>query len=146
MSFLGNTEAAAHAMTRPNTASSLDALVRRRLIAYLDAMTARPTQGAIGAQISRGQTWVSHYLAGRIDADLDTLNKICEFIGIRLSTVIDEALRGKTTAAKTPAAAQVQTLFASITPAEQQTVLDVLGTLARRPTNKRSRDNKRKPH
>lgn len=124
------------------TISTLDALVRRRLVACLDSITARPTQDAIGGQVGRTQTWVSHYLAGRIDADLDTLNRICDFIGIRLSTVIEEAIKGKTAAPKPPAAAEVQTLFAAITPEEQQIVIDVLATLARRPASKRARDTR----
>lgn len=146
MSLLANAlPAGLHAMTakpRPPLASTLDALVRRRLAAYLDSMTARPTQDAIGAQISRTQTWVSHYLAGRTDADLDTLNKICDFIGIRLSTVIEDALKGKTAAPRPPAAVEVQTLFAAITPDEQKIVINVLATLARRPAAKRSRDKR----
>lgn len=118
-------------------AHTLSALVRTRLRAYLDGLPSRPTQAAIGDAIGRTQTWVSHYLSGRHDVDLDTLARLCAFLRIDLASLLTE--RGELRHTVDPSLAELLTLFESVTPEERDTVLDVLRVLARRPAAKRAR-------
>jgi len=47
------------------------------------------TQTALGERIRRNQAWMSRYLGGDIDADLDTLDQIANVFGHRLTQLLD---------------------------------------------------------
>jgi transcriptional regulator with XRE-family HTH domain len=47
------------------------------------------TQTALGERIKRNQAWMSRYLGGDIDADLDTLQQIAEVFGHNLTQMLD---------------------------------------------------------
>lgn len=116
---------------------TLSALVRNRLRTYLESLPSRPTQAAIGEAIDRTQTWVSHYLSGRHDVDLDTLARLCAFLRVDLASLLTE--RGELRHTVDPSLAELLTLFESLTRKERETVLDIVRVLARRPAEKRAR-------
>lgn len=116
---------------------TLDALVRERIRTYLRDLPSRPTQQAIGDAIGRTQTWVSQYLSGRHDIDLDTLAKLAAFMHMDLGSLLHDHGSPRLTLA--PDFAEALTLLQSLTPEERATVLDVLRVLARRPATKRAR-------
>jgi transcriptional regulator with XRE-family HTH domain len=118
-------------------AQTLSALVRARLRAYLESLPSRPTQAVIGEAIGRTQTWVSHYLSGRHEVDLDTLARLCAFLRVDLASLLTE--RGEIRHTVDPSLAEVLTLFESLTDEERETVRDILRVLARRPAAKRAR-------
>ncbi len=115
---------------------TLDAHVRRRIKARLADLPAKPTQDAIGQALGKTQTWVSHYLAGDIDADFETAGRFCEFLGTSLSAEIKAGADAK---AKPTKQAEFSVLFSSITTEEQETILNILRTVARRPAKRRAR-------
>ncbi len=121
------------------TGDTLDAHVRRRIKARLADLPAKPTQDAIGQALGKTQTWVSHNLAGDLDADFETAGRFCEFLGTTLSAEIKAGADAK---AKPTKQAEFNVLFSSITPDEQNTVMDILRTLARRPASRRARGGK----
>lgn len=110
--------------------------VRRRVRAHLDAMPARPTQAAIGRAVHRTQTWVSHYLSGRHDIDLDTLSKLCEFLQVDLPSLLQDE---HTRATLAPPYDEALTMLRALAQDERDTMIDVLRVLVRRPTAKRAR-------
>jgi transcriptional regulator with XRE-family HTH domain len=52
----------------------LDDVARARILAWLRA--SGKTQADLGRDIGRNQSWMSRYLDGEFDADLDTLQRI----------------------------------------------------------------------
>lgn len=116
--------------------SPLAALVRSRIRTYLRDLPSRPTQQAIGDALGRTQTWVSQYLSGRHDIDLDTLAKLADFLHLDLVSLFRDHGPRHTLA---PDYAEALTLLQALTPDERATVLDVLRALARRPAQKRAR-------
>jgi transcriptional regulator with XRE-family HTH domain len=47
------------------------------------------TQTTLGERIRRNQAWMSRYLGGDIDADVDTLQQIAEVFGHTLAQLLD---------------------------------------------------------
>jgi transcriptional regulator with XRE-family HTH domain len=47
------------------------------------------TQTALAERIKRNQAWMSRYLAGDIDADVDTLQQMAEVFGHNLTQMLD---------------------------------------------------------
>jgi transcriptional regulator with XRE-family HTH domain len=119
------------------TPQKLSTLTRARIRTYLESLPSRPTQKAIGDAIGRTQTWVSHYLSGRHDVDLDTLSRLCAFLRVDLSALVAD--RGELRHTVDRSVAELLTLFDSLTEAERETVLEILRALARRPSAKRAR-------
>jgi transcriptional regulator with XRE-family HTH domain len=120
----------------------LDQYVRRRISTHLAAMPVRPTQEAIGEAIGHTQTWVSHYLNGRHDADLTTLHQLCDYIGLRLADILAEAAGEAPAKPDNPEESETLTLLRSITPAERRAQLEILRIIARRPSTKRARQRR----
>ena len=117
---------------------SLSSLVRSRIQNALGSLPFRPTQSAIADALGVTQTWVSHYLRGRHEIDLDTLGKLCGYLGIRMGSLFEG---GDVVPLSTlPAGmAETWTLLQSITDDERDAVRDILRIMARRPSAKRAR-------
>jgi len=47
-------------------------------------------QQAFGKRIGKGQVWVSRYLQGKVDADLDTLQRMAAVFGLSLDALLHE--------------------------------------------------------
>lgn len=118
------------------TPQDLSAHVRQRIHEHLADLPVRPTQRAIGAAIRRTQTWVSHYLSGRHDIDLNTLGRLADFLGV---TVPDLMAGAQPRHDASPRLTEAITMLRSISDDEQDTVLDILRILARVPSTRRAR-------
>jgi transcriptional regulator with XRE-family HTH domain len=80
---LGNLTAdMAHQAPRP-----LDQLARDRIKVWIG--THGTTQAKLGDLIGRNQAWMSRYLSGGMDADLETLQKIAKAFNHSLSALLD---------------------------------------------------------
>lgn len=66
---------------------TLDEQARSRLRAWIVATGV--TQAALAEQIGRTQAWMSRYLSGEIDADLETLNKLARAFDHTLTALLD---------------------------------------------------------
>jgi transcriptional regulator with XRE-family HTH domain len=66
---------------------SLDALARQQIRQWLQSTGI--TQVNLAEQIGRNQAWMSRYLAGDFDADLETLRKIAQVFGHNLATLFN---------------------------------------------------------
>lgn len=115
---------------------TVNAHVRARLRAHLEAMPARPTQSSIGRAIDRTQTWVSHYFSGRHNIDIDTLAKLCDFLQVSLTAVLASDDDAHTL---TQPYAEAVTLMQAVAPDERELILDMLRALVRRPVSARKR-------
>lgn len=119
-------------------AAHISDLVRARLNAHLDALPTRPTQRSIGDAIGRTQTWVSHYLSGRHDCDLDTLAALAAFLNLDLSALVGpsgERLRTRLD----PPLDELVMLFQSVPPDEREVILQLLRSLTRPIHQRRAR-------
>lgn len=65
----------------------LDELARAKITAWREA--SGQTQTAFAEAIDRNQAWMSRYLDGEFDADLDTLERIAAHFGHTLFTLFD---------------------------------------------------------
>lgn len=63
-------------LVAPMAQISLDDAVRTQVKRWLESTAT--TQTALAAQIGRNEPWMSRYLSGEFNADLDTLKKIAE--------------------------------------------------------------------
>ncbi len=108
--------------------------IRRRIRDHLASLSTPPRQSDIGQAINRTQTWVSHYLSGRHDADVDTLIRLCDFLELDLCDLIHDRRPGAPTQGQ-----QIATLINSLTPPEQGAIRAVIETMARPPASRRSR-------
>lgn len=68
-------------------APSLDALVRRRIAAWMAARDL--SQTALAAAIGHNQPWVQRYLKGQLKADLETLARIAAAFDMPLAALLD---------------------------------------------------------
>jgi len=115
---------------------TLSESIRAAIKNYLDMLPRKPTQASIGRAVQRTQTWVSHYLSGRHDIDLNTLSRLCLFLDIKVADLLADSVAPK---AERSLASEASTLMQAISPEEQQAILDVLRALARKPAAKRAR-------
>jgi len=67
--------------------SSLQAVARARIRSWTHASRMRQTD--LAARIGKNQAWLSRYLAGTYDADLDTLNAIAHVFGHTIGALLD---------------------------------------------------------
>src|SRR5262245_46159879 len=72
---------------------TLDQIARSRIKSWIE--TTHITQAELGARIGKDQPWVSTYLAGHIDADMETLRKIAEVFGHTFSTLFAQPTNPK---------------------------------------------------
>jgi transcriptional regulator with XRE-family HTH domain len=66
---------------------SLDQLARDRIKSWVASTGV--TQTELAERIGRNQAWMSRYLKGEFDADLDTLQKIAACFGFSLIALLD---------------------------------------------------------
>ena len=66
---------------------SLDDQARSRIKKWL--ASTGTTQTALAEKIGRTQAWMSRYLSGEFDADLETLQKIARVFGNNLTGLLD---------------------------------------------------------
>lgn len=69
------------------TTTSLDYVARERIKQWMTAT--RTTQVSLANSINRKQAWMSRYLGGEYDADLETLRKIAAVFGRQISALFD---------------------------------------------------------
>lgn len=118
----------------------LTSTIRRRLQDHLAAMPIKPRQIDIAAAVGKTQTWVSHYLAGRHDADLDTLDRLCQFFGLELWGLIQDR-----PAQPRPELEELGTLYRSLSKPEQEALQGILRMMARPNRAQRARGQHRTP-
>ena len=115
----------------------LSARVRHRLRDHLDRMPAKPTQQALAEAVGVTQSWISHYLHGRHEADLDTVEKLCQVLQLDLPSLVRPDGAAVTTL---PAAvAEPVALLQALTPEAREMVLELLRELTRPAASKRAR-------
>jgi transcriptional regulator with XRE-family HTH domain len=66
---------------------TLDEQARKRIKSWLE--TTGQTQTWLAERIGRNQPWMTRYLRGEFDADLETLQKIAREFGHPLSALLD---------------------------------------------------------
>jgi transcriptional regulator with XRE-family HTH domain len=76
-------------MAPPTTSQpqTLDQLARTRINTWI--ASTGTTQKKLGEQVGRNQAWMSRYLSGDLDADLETLERIARVFGHTLSTLLN---------------------------------------------------------
>jgi len=89
-------EAATEGATFVAMPETLDQLARAQIRKWIDSTGT--TQTEVAHRVGRNQSWMSRYLKGEFDADLDTLQKITRVFGHELTSALnipsdpDEAL------------------------------------------------------
>lgn len=66
---------------------TLDEQVRQRIRGWVESTGV--TQKELGERIGRNQAWMSRYLSGEMDADLETLQKMAQAFEHTLSALLD---------------------------------------------------------
>ena len=102
--------------------ASLDKQVRARIRAWLAGSGL--TQTAFSDRIGKNQPWVSRYLKGEVEADLDTLQRMAEVFGHNLSTLLNQP--------SDPLELTLVELYRSVPARARATLLELLRHLARR--------------
>lgn len=120
---------------------TLQSLVRHRLRQHLDGLPAKPTQASLADAIGVTQTWVSHYLHGRHDIDLDTLERLCNTLQLDLSTIVRRD--GPVESTQPPELAEPVMLLQALPGDSRAVVIELLRELTRPTTQKRARPKKR---
>jgi len=67
---------------------TLDQQVRDRIRMWVQSTGVKQTQ--LAERIGRNQPWVTRYLKGEFNADLDTLQKIAQAFGHTLAALVDQ--------------------------------------------------------
>lgn len=73
-------------MAQSDRVPSLDDVAREQIRVWIGSMGI--TQAQLAAQIGRNQAWLSRYINGDFDADLDTLQEIAAVFGHTLTTLL----------------------------------------------------------
>ena len=68
-------------------ALTLDELARKQIKSWIDATGI--TQTALAERIGRNQAWMSRYLKGEFDADLETLQRMTRVFGHELTAALN---------------------------------------------------------
>lgn len=66
---------------------TLDQIARKQIKRWIESTGT--TQVEVGLQVGRNQSWMSRYLKGEFDADLDTLQKITRVFGHELTSALN---------------------------------------------------------
>jgi len=104
-------------------------MARERIRAWIASTGV--TQTALAERIGRTQAWMSRYLGGDLDADLETLQKLARAFGQPLGALLD--------APTDPVEARVVQLFRAL-PVETRTIIvNLLEAWTRGRTGGRSR-------
>lgn len=96
--------------------AKLDETARSRVKKWLAA--AEMTQTALAEKIGRNQAWMSRYLDGEFDADLETLDKIARAFEHTLFALLDEHANANE--------AEVIERWRALKPSSRTLLLDVL--------------------
>lgn len=114
----------------------LDDVARRRIVAWLRA--SGRTQADLGRDIGRNQAWMSRFLDGEFDADLDTLQRIAVAFEHDITALLDAPKPGPD--------AEALSLFRALRPASRALALELLREWAHPPvTRGRSRARREGP-
>lgn len=108
---------------------SLQATARKKLNEWISATGITQTQ--ICEQIGRNQPWLSRYLAGGIDADIDTL--------AQMAKVFEQSLYALLSIPADPEEAEVMRLYRALRPKGREAVLQMLREMTRGHTSPRAR-------
>lgn len=95
---------------------SLDQQARDRIKAWIASTGV--TQTELADRIGRNQAWMSRYLKGEFDADLETLQKIAQTFGFTLIALLDLP--------SNPHEARLMEEFRALTPRGRSSLLDFL--------------------
>lgn len=106
---------------------SLDELARGRIKAWIAATGV--TQGSLGERIGRNQAWMSRYLSGEYDADLETLQAMARVFGHSISALLESPTD--------PDEAQLVEAYRGLRPAARALALQVLQDWSRGPRRSR---------
>ena len=68
-------------------AQTLDDVARNQIRKWI--LSTGITQVALAARVGRNQAWMSRYLGGAFDADLETLQKIAQVFGHTLTSMLE---------------------------------------------------------
>lgn len=118
----------------------LSARIRARLREHLAAMPSRPTQQALADQMGATQSWVSHYLAGRHDADIDTLDRFAQAVQVDFASLVRPD--GKPQSTLPREFAEPIVMLQAMTPEMRAHVIALMRELTRPSTQKRARARK----
>lgn len=89
------------------------------------------TQVALAERVGRNQAWMSRYLGGAFDADLETLQKIAQVFGHSLTSMLEVP--------KDPEEAALVTAWRALRPAARVIALNLLQDWSRGRARGRSR-------
>ena len=95
---------------------SLDDFARRQIRRWLHAT--HTSQTKLAAAIGRNEAWMSRYLAGEYDTDLETLRRMALVFGHTLGTLL--------TMPTDPDEAETVALIRSLSPDDRKTILTLL--------------------
>lgn len=115
----------------------LSARVRSRLRDHLDTMPAKPRQADVAEAVGMSQSWFSHYLHGRHEVDLDTLERLCTVLSVDLESLM--RTNGAPESSLPPSVSEIATLFQALPAETQDTVRKLLRDLSRPKAQKRAR-------
>ena len=101
--------------------TSLDQLARTQIKKWIDSTGT--TQTEVGARVGRNQSWMSRYLKGEFDADLETLQRITRVFGHELTSALNIPTN--------PEEAQLITTYRALKPEVRRNVLTLLENLSR---------------
>ena len=102
---------------------SLQELARKRIAAWVQG--ASMAQGQLARAIGKNQVWVSRFLTGKTDADVDTLQRIAAAFGHTIASLLQTAEGDADEAALIEA-------FRALRPSGRATALAVLREMAGR--------------
>jgi transcriptional regulator with XRE-family HTH domain len=110
-------------------AQTLDELARSQIRKWIHSTGI--TQTALAERVGRNQAWMSRYLGGAFDADLETLQKIAQVFGHSLTSVLDVP--------KDPEEAALVTAYRALRPEARALALSLLQDWSRARSRGRSR-------
>jgi transcriptional regulator with XRE-family HTH domain len=108
-------------------AQTLDDLARGRIKTWI--ATTGITQTYLAEQIGENQAWVSRYLSGEFNADLDRLQKIARVFSHTLSALLDSPLD--------PQEQQLIDAYRALPPTARALVLPLFQHMTQRPHARR---------
>jgi transcriptional regulator with XRE-family HTH domain len=118
-----DTEQMNHRNNNKTKRQSLQELARKRIAAWVQG--ASMPQGRLAVAIGKNQVWVSRYLTGKADADVDTLQRLAAAFGHTIASLL------QTAAGDADEAALIEA-FRALRPSARATALAVLREMAGR--------------
>jgi len=106
----------------PSPPSRLDEIARKRIQSWIAATGV--SQAEISRRVDRTGAWLSRYLRGEFDADLETLQRIARVFGHSLAALLDVPTD--------PVEEEVLSLFRACPQDAREAVLHMLRVITRR--------------